>query len=145
MSVKFSLPPNYPALVTGYSWKSHFGSSSIRARKNRVADGGHGLFLSLIFLGIGSTVSAEQAMIEQEFEFDIPQQAVDAALTEFAEQADLTLVFPDDLVRDKTANALIGKYTLQEGADVLLAGTGLTPKFSNKIVLSISADEQSAN
>jgi iron complex outermembrane receptor protein len=117
----------------------------MRARKNRHADGGHGLFLSLICLSFGSTGSAEEAMIEQEFEFDIPRQAVAAALTEFAEQADLTLVFPDDLVGEKSANALIGKYTLQEGADVLLAGTGLTPKFSNKIVLSISADEQSAN
>lgn len=67
------------------------------------------------------------------------------ALTEFAEQADLTLVFPDEVVRKKSANALIGKYTLQEGIDILLSGTGLAPRFNDHIVLSISADEQLTN
>ena len=100
--------------------------------------------LSLILLGFGSAVLAQQA-IGQEFAFDIPQQAVDTALTEFAEQADLTLVFPDEVVRKKSANALIGKYTLQEGIDILLAGTGLTPRFSDHIVLSISAGQQLTN
>ena len=89
--------------------------------------------------------SAEEAQIEQEFEFDIPQQPANTALIEFAEQADLTLVFPDELVRGKSANALIGTYTRQKGIDILLAGTGLSPKISNKIVLSISTDTQSAN
>ena len=69
------------------------------------------------------------------FEFDIPQQSVGTALTEFAEQADLTLVFPDEVVRGKSGNALIGRYTLQEGVDILLAGTGLTPTISNEVLL----------
>ena len=54
-------------------------------------------------------------------------------------------MFPDEVVRKKSANALIGKYTLQEGVDILLAGTGLTPRFSDHIVLSISADQQLTN
>jgi len=117
----------------------------MRAANNRVADGVHGLYLSLTLLGFGATVSAEEVTIEREFDFNIPQQPANMALIEFAEQSDLTLVFPDDLVRGKSAKALIGTYTRQEGIDVLLAGTGLTPKFSNKIVLSISTDTQSAN
>lgn len=145
MSFLFSLPLNRHILFTGYSWKSHFESSSWRARKNRVADIRHSLFLSLIFLGFGSSLSAQEAIIGQEFEFDIPRQAVDSALTEFAEQADLTLVFPDALVRGKVANKLIGRYTLQDGVNVLLAGTGLHPTFSNELVLSISTGNQSAN
>ena len=102
------------------------------------------VLLSLILLGFGSAVSARQA-IEQEFDFDIQQQAVHTALVEFAEQADLTLVFPDDVVRNKSANALIGKYTLQDGVEVLLAGTGLTPMFSDRVVLSITAEQQLTN
>ena len=91
--------------------------------------------LSVMLLGFGSAASAQEAN-EQEFEFDIPAQPAHSALTEFAEQADLTLVFPDDVVHRKTANALIGQYTLQEGVDILLAGTGLTPIFSNELVLA---------
>ena len=89
-------------------------------------------------------LAAEEVEVEQKFEFFIPRQAADVALTEFAEQADLTLIFPDDLVRGKSANALIGRYTRQEGIDTLLAGTGLIPRFSNKLMLSISTGEQSA-
>ena len=144
MSFMVSLPPIRHLACTRHSRKSHSGSSSKRARKNRTADVGIRLLLSLILLGFGSAVLAQQA-IEQEFDFDIPQQAVHTALTEFAEQADLTLVFPDEVVRKKSANALIGKYTLQEGVDILLAGTGLTPRFSDHIVLSISADQQLTN
>ena len=73
-------------------------------------------------------------------EFDIPQQRADLALTQFAEQANLTLLFPFDGVRDRTANALTGEYTLDEAIEVLLAGTGLTPTFKNALVLDIAID-----
>ena len=72
--------------------------------------------------------------------FDIPQQRADLALTQFAEQANLTLLFPFDGVRDRTANALTGEYTLDEAIEVLLAGTGLTPTFKNALVLDIAID-----
>ncbi len=91
--------------------------------------------LFLLILGFGA---ADAAAVE--FDFNVPRQPVHSALMEFAEQAGLTLVFPDDMVRDKSANALTGKYRLQEGVDILLAGTGLTPMFSNATVLSISAN-----
>ena len=146
MSLMVSLLPIRHLTCTRHSRKSHSGSSSKRARINRSAavDVGTRLLLSLILLGFGSAVLAQQE-IEQEFEFDIPPQAVHTALTEFAEQADLTLVFPDEVVLKKSANTLIGKYTLQEGIDILLAGTGLTPMFSDHIVLSISAGQQLTN
>ena len=101
------------------------------------------LLLGVVLLGFGSAVLAREA--EREINFDIPQQPVHAALVEFAEQADLTLVFPDDVVGDKFANDLIGRYGLQEGAEILLAGTGLAPTFSDQIVLSISVDNQWTN
>ncbi len=73
--------------------------------------------------------------------FNIPKQRADLALMEFAEQADLTLMVPHGLVENKEANSLIGEYTLQEGIDVLLTGTGLSPTFSDHIVLSISPSQ----
>jgi len=54
-------------------------------------------------------------------------------------------VFPDELVRDRTANALIGEYSLEEGAAILLEGTGLIPSFSNPIVLNITIDDTSTS
>ena len=86
---------------------------------------------------------AEEPQADPRIDFNIPQQRADLALTEFAEQADLTLAVPRDVLLGKEANALIGSYTLQEGIDVLLAGTGLIPEFSNRIVLSIKTDRES--
>ena len=63
--------------------------------------------------------------------------------TQFAEQADLTLIFPFDEVREKTANRLVGGYSVEEAVEILLAGTGLKPKFSNRVVLHIATDNQS--
>lgn len=77
---------------------------------------------------------------EDRIEFNIPQQRADLALTQFAEQANLTLLFPFDGVRDRMANALTGEYTLDEAIEVLLAGTGLTPTFKNALVLDIAID-----
>ncbi len=99
--------------------------------------------LPLLILSFGLAVQASAA--EPKFDFNVPRQPVHSALMEFAEQADLTLVFPDDVVRGNSANALAGTYTLQQGVDILLAGTGLTPMFSNATVLSISAHEQLMN
>lgn len=86
---------------------------------------------------------AEEPEADRRIDFHIPQQRADLALTEFAEQADLTLAVPRDVLLGKEANALIGSYTLQDGVDVLLAGTGLIPEFSNQIVLSIKTDPKS--
>lgn len=91
----------------------------------------------------GNVTNADDSVDNQVITFDIPSQSADSALTEFAEQADLTLVFPDEMVRDRTTNALIGEHSLEDGAAILLEGTGLIPSFSNPIVLNITIDETS--
>lgn len=119
-----------------HSCKSRPESSLRRARRNRIAC----RCLLPILLLFGVTTDG-WAQTERIIEFDIPGQAADTALTEFAEQADLTLVFPAELVRGREANELVGAYTLQEAIGLLLEGTGLVPTFSNAIVLSIAVDE----
>ncbi|ETN91607.1 Ferripyoverdine receptor precursor [Gammaproteobacteria bacterium MOLA455] len=74
--------------------------------------------------------------------FNIPQQRADLALTEFAEQANLTLVFPFDQVKDKTANRLVGHYPVEFAVTQLLQGTGLNPTFSNRLVLNIAIESK---
>lgn len=58
--------------------------------------------------------------------FAIPKQRADLALTAFAQQADLIVLFPFDEVSGRTANRLEGTYEIEEGVAILLDGTGLT-------------------
>lgn len=76
----------------------------------------------------------------KEYNFAIPQQSADIALTLFAEQANLTLVFPHDKVREKQANEVVGRYTLKEASYLLLKGTGLKSTFRQNSVITISLD-----
>ena len=80
---------------------------------------------------------------DQIVQFDIPQQRADLSLTLFAEQADLTLIFPFDDFREWEANRLVGKYSIDEAANKLLSGTGFRPEFSETGVLTIANDLQS--
>ena len=87
----------------------------------------------------------EDALVQRNIRFNIPQQRADLALTLFAEQANLTLVFPFDDVKEKVANQLVGQYSLQEAATKLLAGTGLFPSFGNQLVLTITTEIMSGD
>lgn len=73
--------------------------------------------------------------------FDIPRQRADLSLIQFAEQANITLIFPYDTVRQKTANRLRGRYSLGTAVEKLLAGTGLRPVFSEGVLTAISETE----
>ncbi len=100
---------------------------------------------SLVLMGASSFAWADERSNSMAVTFNIPQQAADRALTLFAEQADLTLIFPPEMVGSKMANELVGTYTHEDGAKILLAGTGLIPTFSNRVVMSIAIDEPSMN
>lgn len=90
----------------------------------------------LIMLSTVNFAGAEQQA--RRISFDIPQQRADLALTQFAEQADLTLIFPFDEVKEKTANRVVGLLSIEEAVNILLQGTGLKPTLSNQVVLNIA-------
>ncbi|MFO0336089.1 MAG: hypothetical protein ACK53C_13940, partial [Pseudomonadota bacterium] len=48
----------------------------------------------------------------QQYQFRIPAQRADRALTAFARQAGITLVFCFESARRKQASALVGRHTL---------------------------------
>lgn len=103
-------------------------------------------FVVLIILLILSTIlMVGEANGEERLSFNIPQQRADLALTMFAEQADLTLIFPFDKARRETANQLIGEYSLEEAVQILLAGTSLNATFSQRLVISISTDSETVS
>ena len=94
--------------------------------------------VTAIFSLCSSLACAENSDSSSLATFHIPQQSAETALLEFAEQADLTLVVRFDEVSGKTANELIGEYSLEEGIAILLEGTGLRPTFKNALVLNIT-------
>lgn len=57
--------------------------------------------------------------------FSIPAQTADNALTEFARQANTTLLFPPELAERITTNPLEGEYTVAQALALLLQGTEL--------------------
>jgi len=114
-------------------------SSLQRAIESRVAEGLRirVLLFAVSILGIAPLCLAEsESGAGPQIEFYIPQQRADVALTQFAEQADLTLIFPYDLTRKVTTNRLVGSYTIAVAVERLLAGTRLKPKFNDQGVLT---------
>lgn len=79
-------------------------------------------FPTLIALSLGLAAAQVQAV-----ELDIPAQPLDSALTDFAEQAGIRLLYDASLTRGfGGSRALKGDYSVSEGLQQLLRGSGLT-------------------
>lgn len=69
--------------------------------------------------------------------FNIQANQADIALIEFAKQADLTIIFPFEKVKERQANQISGHFSIEEGITKLLEGTGLAASFEREGVVSI--------
>ena len=78
-------------------------------------------------------------------QFDIPAQRADRALTAFARQAGVTLVFRYEDASRRRANALVGRHSLVDGLDILLRDTGLQGAVETSPHLVIRAGAASAS
>ncbi|WP_275547232.1 MULTISPECIES: TonB-dependent receptor [unclassified Pseudomonas] len=77
---------------------------------------------TLIALSLGLAAAQVQAV-----ELDIPAQPLDSALTDFAEQAGVRLLYDASLTRGVGgSSALKGDYSVSDGLQQLLQGSGLT-------------------
>ena len=84
-----------------------------------------------------SAVDRVQQSGPDAFSFSIPAQNANEALTELAKQANTTLLFPFDLAKKVTTNALSGTFTLSEALVQLLKGTELAVVTDESGTLSI--------
>jgi outer membrane receptor protein involved in Fe transport len=99
------------------------------------------LVLALCFvLCIAGTSVAEPRKV---YDIDLRAQGVADALNGLSEQTGVPVVFPYDLVKDRKANPVVGRYTLLEALDALLKDTGLSGGLSVKGVLTISPSKSS--
>lgn len=126
-------------------WRKNSGGSSeqyaciksaAEADKGTALRGGV-LLLCFLFLPVWGWAQSDP---NRAIPFDIPQQRVDEALIQFAEQAGLTFFVPFDRLEGMTSNALIGSYSSDEALDLLLSGTGLQAEISDQDRLSIIDD-----
>ncbi len=75
---------------------------------------------------------------ETRYDVDIPSTNAADALNSLARQTGITLLFPYDLASNSRANSVRGRHTIQQALDLMLLGTGLSGRRSDKGVLIIA-------
>ncbi len=98
---------------------------------------------TLLGAGFAMATPAAQAQMETRT-YAIAAQPLGGALNRLAEAADLQILVPPGLVRDKTAPALNGRYTVAQALQALLAGSGLGYRTTSGGVITIVAAPASA-
>ncbi len=92
-------------------------------------------------LAISTAANAGDSRLEEIVHFDIPRQRADLSLTEFAKQADITLIVPFDEAKSTVANSVTGNYSVAEAALRLLADTALKVAVSQDGQLTITTNQ----
>lgn len=100
------------------------------------ASTGWRLILTLCLLFCLVRVSAAQA--PQVFDIDLHTANLAEALNNLSEQTGVPVVFSYDLVKDRKANPVVGRYSLPEALNALLKDSGLSGGLSEKGVLTVS-------
>jgi outer membrane receptor protein involved in Fe transport len=77
---------------------------------------------------------------EPVFDIDIPAMNAADALNRLAEQTGSVMLFSYDLAQPRQANAVRGRYTLLDGLERVLRGTGLSGGLSDKRVVMIAEE-----
>lgn len=85
-------------------------------------------------------LAGAHAAENRQIDFSIPEQRADRALRAFARQAGLSVLFPYDKVSQTTANRVEGVFDIEEGLELLLAGTGLKAGIKDGDRLTVSVD-----
>lgn len=96
-----------------------------------------------IFLLLASLLFSHPVFAVDEIEFNISSQRADRALTAFAQTVNMPVLFPNKKIRNITTNALYGRYTVEQGLDILLKDTGLLVSrgSSSQLIVKIKSTE----
>ncbi len=96
------------------------------------------------FLALGLALTLSSAVHADRFDdvvvFNIPQQRADISLTEFAKQANITLIFPFESAMGVTTNRLVGEYSVEEAIRLLLENTSLLVNVGGEGQLTVAND-----
>lgn len=82
--------------------------------------------LTMCLLAVWSTsLFAQKRDGDEQYYFSIPRLKASKSLTQFAQQAEITMLFPYAKVKNIKTNPLFGRYTIRYGLQLLLSGTGI--------------------
>jgi len=84
---------------------------------------------------VGAGLAAEVAQATASY--DIPAQDLNAALLTFARRAGLQIFYDVDRVRGLRSAPLVGTFTPEQGLALLLAGTGISYRFTGANTVSL--------
>ena len=112
-----SAPRSLRRLVAGGSWR------------------GHRWILAACALQVA--LFAQGDAEGRRYDIDIRDADAPAALRKLAEQTESLLLFPFELARDRRANPVVGRYTIEEALARLLDGSGLAGVLTNQRVISV--------
>lgn len=94
---------------------------------------------ALALLAVFASTAGTAEPVAQPMTFDIAPKPLNLALTEFAQQAGLQVVFVAEIGRDLSTPGLSGSYTPQAALNQLLAGTPFGYDFLNPRTVTIRA------
>jgi TonB-dependent receptor len=137
-------PKNLILKIKKKIWKKIKGQSSLfnewRKTIHLECQKLHLQFISFILIfGLSSGWVIAEERVEK-VKFNIPRQRADLSLINFAEQADITLLFPLNTMDGKQTNPLYGQYSIMEAIQLMLKNTGLKTDINENGQLSILID-----
>ncbi|NVN65260.1 TonB-dependent receptor [Pseudomonas putida] len=100
--------------------------------------------LALLFgpLHAGAATTAGQTQMQaRQVQLDLPAQPLDQALTTFADQAGLHLLYTTGDVAGQVSPALQGNYSVEQALQQLLAGSGMSWQFSEARTVTLRKAE----
>ena len=85
------------------------------------------------------------AQSDEVYSINIPAQSVSASLTQLSEQTEQMLLFSYEIADTLQAKPTVGRYTVMQALDIMLAGTGYTGGLTQQGVLMISIKKSKAS
>ncbi|KPX33279.1 Outer membrane ferripyoverdine receptor [Pseudomonas coronafaciens pv. garcae] len=117
-------------------------TSSSRLRTGRVKT----LGLRLGSVGLTLALSVQGEALAEEFEFDIPAQALSSALKELGRQSDLQILYNPDDVSGKFSSAVHGRLTPEQAVTDLLKKADVAHNLkANTLIVRVPAAAQPVN
>lgn len=98
------------------------------------------LLLTINMLGAGIAAAQEQPQRMQSLQtinFNIPPQSLGSALNAFAETSGWQVSFPAEMAAEATSPGVSGTHTPEAALQTLLAGTGLTYRFTDAQTITL--------